>query len=269
MKKNIYRTLKLAYLATYFLLFLSFYVPNYVFEVGAFEYDYVNHYLDEAATFVMAVAASVAVYMRVLRSGARLLKEAVGYALPVLLYAVPYYYLYALAYGYDSIEGLLAGLLIGAIQTLITLLVILAGFALLRFNARRCAERVAIVNVPELRRKNMTPEIRRGFEREVRSLMLASSEDERIFSGRSVIVNSIFVAALARFGIGLAEELYNTVTYLVDYAGTYRTDELLTMLLGYAALVVELIVATVAAAAVRKLILVCEVGTEEEISDEE
>jgi hypothetical protein len=207
--------------------------------------------------------------MRTLRSGVRPYGEALGYALPVLIYTVPYYYLYALAYGYDSIEGLVAGLLVGATQLALLYGVILAGFALLKWSAVRSAERVAIINVPELRRKNMTHEIRREFERDVHSSMLSAIEDERIFSTRSVIVNSTFIAALARFGYGLAEELYTTISYLVDYVGTYRADELFTMLIGYAALIAELLIATAAAGAVRRLILRCESENEVKIVSKE
>ena len=261
MKKNIYGALKWLYCAVYALLFLSFYVPGYVLEVSAFEYDYVHHYAFEVASFLGSTVAVCAVYTRAVREGTHPLRDAVGFVLPTLIYNVPYYYLYALAYGYDSVEGSLAGLVVGGIELVIGYGIVIGGYYAMRAVARRAAGRVAILDVPPKRRDDMTPEIRRDYEARVAVLLREQLGDERVMSPSSVIVNATFIASLVRFGYGLAEEIYTTVGYLVDYAGTYRPEELLTMLAGYLALLAELVLATAVSGLVRRLILKREATT--------
>jgi hypothetical protein len=255
MKKNIYVRLKWLYCAVYALLFLSFYVPSYVLEVSVFEYDYVHHYIFEVATFLCSTVAVCAVYMRTVRERTNPLRDAVGFVLPTLMYSVPYYYLYALAYGYDSIEGIIAGVLIGGIEWLVGYGLVIGGYYVMRAVARRAAGRIAILDVPVKRRNDMTSEIRRDYEKRVEVLLTEQLEDERVISPTSAIVNATFIASLVRFGYGLAEEIYTTVGYLVEYVGTYRPEELFTMITGYLALLAELVLATAISGLIRRLIL--------------
>lgn len=255
MRKSIYTRLKWLYCAVYALLFLTFYVPSYVLEVTVFEYDYVHHYIYEIATFLASTVAVGAVYLCSVREGASALREAVGYALPSLIYTVPYYYLYALAYGYDSIEGTLTGVLIGAIEVLICYGLIIGGYCVMRAVSRHTAGKIAILEVPVKRRDTMTPDIRRDYEKRVAELLVEETEDGRVINPSSAIVNSTFIASLVRFGYSLIREVYTTVDYLIEYAGTYRTEEILTMIAGYAVLLAELVLATAVTGLVRRLIL--------------
>jgi len=231
MKKRItVGRLSLCYLVTYFLLFLLFYIPNYAFLTTDVTVDYIRHFLTELANFLLPVYAAVTV-LNV--AGGRLrpsLLCSLRLAATHAIYLLPYYYLYMLAYGFDSIEAISISLLITLLGVAAnTLHILLFSYAILYTMRYRLIKDFRMGMPTERQKDKLTVDQSRRL-----SEMALSERTSKNPYDLGVTKNlGIFVAVMLQLMISLGFELYDTVSFLLSYAGSYRISEIIFITLSY------------------------------------
>lgn len=132
--------------------------------------------------------------------------------LPVLsraLYFMPDYYLYYLSQGLDSMESIAMGAIVTAFECVLLYLFALLLFLLARWIFRRCSSV-------------------EGKEKTAENAGRLSP-----FLLENPIVKSLFSISFAHFCLQITLEIVRTVSYLVENAGTYTTEEIFTILLSF------------------------------------
>ena len=154
------------------LVFLTFFVPNYVFEESTEIIEYARIFLTKFAEFALpTIAASILFKLYSNSEIKSIIKGAVIFALPRIIYLLPYYYLYHIAFGYDSIESISLSALVTVFGVSVNALLILALFFLARALATKAATKPIIEKLPPKVQKNLTKETKTEVSREaVKSL---------------------------------------------------------------------------------------------------
>ncbi len=205
---EVYLKLKKSSYATIFLIslfsFLIFYIPNnFFFDIDALIYIsyFIRQFID---SFIPVFSAAVLFLSDTEKPVYKSILPALKLALPRLVYVIPYYYLYYMAEGFDSFESI-AFLSIHAVFLLIVFTLEIWLYSLL---ARFALKRRARVH---------------GYE-------IDFEEERSVFDLASPLSFALFTLPLARFVYDLIQEIYSAVSYLVEYAGSYRPGEIVFML---------------------------------------
>ena len=228
------------------IMFLMFFLPNYVIDGEVGNFGYVIDFFGRLVEFCLPVIGGVICFSisSILGVGAVLCSAAVLSATRIL-YLLPYYYLYFIAYGYDSIESILLSALVSILGVALEFGLIL----LLCYIARRAA----------------MGGIRRGMsEAELRSIGRLTKEEEKallsdklaeicrseiglkyMFDITSPVKRGIFFAVIGQFGVSLVQEIVSSLKYLISYAGYYRVEEIVYMMICYLFILFEMILAQV------------------------
>ena len=189
-------------------VFLLYFVPYYVMEgKGITEgYEYFRMYTEEIVFWLLPLLSAVFLAVRYFGYGIKgVLRDAPLLALSNLIYTIPFYYLLGIAYSIgDSIVSILWSLGVSIIYILIFFGRTLLLFFIIKLSFERFAP---------------------NKETRVEKFVSGSVMD---LSAPSTL--AIFFAALAEFVIHLATEIYDATSYLINYAGDYRGEDLAYMM---------------------------------------
>ena len=247
-KKSISRCF-LVYLALYFALFLLFYIPNYVIEDYAYlvgDFEYVRLFFSMLFEFTLGASGAVVLFVVLIKRGgvitSRVLSGALAIAAAKIIYSLPYYYLYFLSIGYDSIDGIPLYTLSALLAVIFEWAKLLLFFVIIYFTARRHIMRELILTLPKAHQKKPT---------EKEKQVLLASADARlageltlggVFNFDAPVTLGIFLASVGQFVYALSVEIKNAVDYLTEFAGNYRTSEIIYMTWCFVFVVAELII---------------------------
>jgi hypothetical protein len=230
--KGLYLRLFSVFSVCEILLFLAFYLNNFIFEYTPVidTLEYIRRFVDDLIHFAIPCVSAVTVHINY-KIGARsdVFAGTAYLTLSRLFYTVPYYYLYHIYVGYDSIESIIASLTVSVIICAVTylwiLLLMLIANISLSFKCKRCGTDQAS----------------------------ALSEIEFIDLNAPATFSCAAVVFVA-FAAELTEEIINTVIYLIDYSGTYRTSEIIYIAFCFVFLAVKLLCTHILAVLTRKII---------------
>ena len=246
LKKNLMRGFWI-YLALYFGLFLLFYIPNYVIEDYAYyvgNFEYIRFFFSRLFEFLISTTAAVVLFTVLVKCGAltrrAVITSALLFASAKAIYALPYYYLYFLSIGYDSIDGIPLYTLSMLLSVIFEWAKIILFFSLCYFVSRRHIVKEVLLDFPVAQRKNppekVKAEIKKRSDTRLSELILEGS----VLNFDAPVVLGVFLVSVGQFFFSLIEEIKSAVDYLTEYAGNYRTDEIVYMTWCFVFLVIEL-----------------------------
>lgn len=184
-------------------LFLLTFIPVYVLELEEIPqaYSYFTMYTTEIADWFLPCVSAILL----LCGSVGDIKSTLLYTLPLtltnLIYSIPYYYLIGIVYNLDSIESI--SLSIGV--SVLYLVIFHLHTLLLYFISKYL-----------LLKKNNGDAI-------------AMQESGRAFDLSYPLTLSIFSISAIQFLIHLIGELWDAISYFVEYLGDYRTDDIIYM----------------------------------------
>ena len=224
-----------ALVGLYFLAFLTFYIPAYAVEVKSVALLYVLEFLGRLFKFVAPCIGGTALYLYMPSGKKPLLLGALCFSAAGCVYNLLYYYLYFLAYGNDSIEAV--SIAFGA--ALLGWVLEFGFIILLYYLCLTVARRVALGHV---------------VDSEVLEFIKNERFAGKIFDFSSPAVAGMFAICFLQFLVSLANELTSIVSYLFEYAGTYRTDEIVYIVVSLLFIFGELFIGHGACYLMRKII---------------
>lgn len=196
-------------------LFLISFVPIYVMEIEELPqaYTYAIMYSTEIAGWLLPCVSATLLGVILTRYALRdALINGIFLTLTNLVYTVPYYYLIGIAYGLDSIESILLSMGV----SLAYLGLFYAHTMLLLFALKYLLYR----------------EKGNG----------ASLCDGTLLDLSCPATVAVFAVSLGEFAIRVIIELWQTVSYFIEYAGDYRGDDILYMVIRFLFLLAMLFV---------------------------
>ena len=251
------RRLLLILSAFYLLAFLIFYIPNYAVE-DIEDWDGPSHtvylavraIIEKLLEFFAPVAIGAHLFLTEPKAKGALIR-CIKLSLPALIYSLPYCYLFALSLGYDSIDGALISLGLSAIGLIIGW----ASGALLYFAARGVSAYPVFKKLrselPPMRKERGTKAERKRLWAEAEATVRDGVSPARIFDTDDSTNLGILGATLVGFAVKVIGELISTVSFFVGSGGEYSVAELMSVLLAYVFLLIELIAVYSAAAALK------------------
>lgn len=233
----------LVFCLLYFVLFLIFYLPNYVEAINELvelkiktPYLIVRGVLEQLFLFfIPSAAASILFSLSRSLNKKSVLVSAIFLAMPVLVYSLPYCYLYALSLGFDSIEG-----------TVISLIFSILGVAI------EWCKIIILFTLAHLLTK------RRFGDEEVEILQCAPAQPKKRFDIReaydfsSRLPFAVLVISLLELAYNLIIELINTVAYFAAEGTSYTLDGVMEILGTYLFLLFAMLVSHTASFCVAK-----------------
>ena len=197
--------------------FALYYASSYLLGIDAIEY--VRYFIGEAIDFALPVVASALVAAAIGRFGFKGLALAPIISLARVIYSYPYFYLHLVGGGLLTDEALLLSLPFSLAVALIDCLAVsflafiiyMITTGLARKSKREFGECISAIGTP--------------FD--------FSSE----FTVATLSVGGII------FVINLAAEIFDTVSYLVNYSGSYRIDEIIYIVISLVMILAELLLA--------------------------
>ena len=225
------------YSALYLIVFLIFYIPNYVFE------DYFinlpNDKLDAFLFFRSAAEKAVQYFVPVSAAAVLLLRSAergigsiflpsLTMSLSSLVYALPYCYLYALSLGYDSVEGLLISLGLSAVGVVL----VAASIVALTLVARTAAG--------ILIGKSLT-DLSGGRRLALQRVLWNSLTPDGAFSLSSPLSCGIFASGLTVFLIQTVTEIISVVSFFAEDGAYFEIGDIIYIACTFIFLLLELV----------------------------
>ncbi len=235
-KKYIRRSfavLSLLYLA----VFASFYIIRYLPSVNLLDVSdtvyYIVFYITSALEYCLPLLSAATVFAL---SGF-VIKNALLYclilAIPRFFYLLPYYYLYAIAYGNDSIESLSFSFCVtlGLILALAVYIFIL--YIVIYFISRALIIRRLKSELPIYKQKNLTDNDKAELKLRLTEELDSEMPLQKILDISNPVSAAILCAAALEFVYLFIRELIGAVDYLTDYAGTYTGGEIFYMVFSF------------------------------------
>lgn len=252
MEQDLKKSLKkcfFIYLALYFALFLLFYIPNYVIEGYADifgNFEYVRLFLSMLFEFILGSSGAVVLFVVLIKHGpltpGRTLTAAAVIAAARIIYSLPYYYLYFLSYGYDSIDGIPLYTLSALLAVIFEWVKLLILFALVYFSSRRHIVKALTLSLPKAQQKNMPKKTKLTLLATADARLWGELSHGGIFNFDAPITLGIFLASVGQFVYALSLEVKTAVEYLTEFAGNYRSDEIIYMTWCFIFVILELII---------------------------
>jgi hypothetical protein len=192
--------------------FLIYYVPG----LYAYEFEYLAYISDFLCLVIDFMIPAFSAFVLLLSSEGlpRTILSAFKLTLPRLIYTVPYFYLYYIYQGFDSMESL--ALL--SLRSAVFLLIFTLELLLLYYGARLILKLT-----------------RRGEA-------LDFSKPLPFFDTATASAFAILMISFIKFILNIISEIVDTVTYLIDYAGEYHADEITYMILRYLFILASLLI---------------------------
>ena len=246
MRFNTYRLYRGAFGILSALLIFSFaffYFDNYLlFEGELYKYsayyevlEYVRLAISRAIDFATPPLVALTVFPRLhYESAYRAYPAALAVCSARLFYDIPYYYLYHIAYGYDTPESL---------TRCIPLAIFLA--------ALHALYAVALAYVAKL-----VFQKRGGVPEDI-------TERCSALSPTSPIGSAVLSAILIQFSLTLISELTDTVTFFVEYGDSFRIGELIYILGSFVYILVLLLLSAIICSAIYNAVIAPRVVFEE------
>ncbi len=226
----------LLYSLLYFVLFLIFYLPNYVPECNEFvEISFKTPYLIIRGVlerlfefFIPASAAAILLSFAEQCGKRRALVNAIFLSLPILVYSLPYCYLYALSLGFDSIEGIVISMLFSACGIILQWCHTLLLFLVAAFITAKKTKGGA-------------------FDGHDGDDMSESSSPKRFgikfaFDFSKPLIFGILVISLGELAYNVILEIINTVSYFIEAAGSYTAYDVIDIMGTYLFLLATMII---------------------------
>lgn len=222
-KKKIYGMASWLYCIGYLLIFLIFYLPNYVFELPE---SYVGTYLvareiaERIIAFIIPTTAAATVFSAETceRIGKKMLRV-LSLASCAAVYYLPYYYLYMLTFGFDSIESVCLSALMTVGDVVLRGAEILLFIMLADFFACRAARRADMDGMLS--------------DRKAARVSVYENMVGAYFDLSHPATVGILAIAIARLTVSVIAELFDTVSYLIEDAGMYGAGEIIYIMLTY------------------------------------
>lgn len=237
---KILRTALLASLALHLLMFLMYFVPNYVIGVnkeliGYKIYAAIGAYITRFLEFAIPALACAAVYFSNPQQKAlKAVLKCLSLALCKLIYYIPHYYLvFMQGNTIDSVNALFMSGIFSILFVILSWIHIMLLFASLRIVARISRYRNSI--------KELTPQKKEKLTKKDKKNMLACAKAEidaypelgNDFDFSYPLCVGLFAPTFIQFIIYLVQELITTVDYLKPDSGLYNVEDIITMIFTY------------------------------------
>ncbi len=184
-------------------------------DIGYYIYVYVISYLMTGVDVLFPLCAAGLLFSVTVLSGGRAPIYAIGIALTRFFYLFPYYYLYFVYDGFDSIESCVHSALWSVVGCIIHYAVIIVSYYLIKLIAKwRCTDSAG-------------EQIRDGSS---------------IFDFSSELNFTFFLASLVGFVYLFVKETVFTVSFLIDVDFSISPSELISILISYITIIIFLFV---------------------------
>ena len=210
------------------LLFCSFYIPNFITGESSEPFEYLRIFASKLFDFVMPLVAATVMFLGYSSLGAKnTLIRAILLSMPQVFYILPYYYIYFWVNGNDSIEAI-------SLSALVTLfgVAVFYGESVLMLYVIRAFARLPIVkglkkDLPRSRQENTPKELLSELRKKADEVIENSLTDRSVLSLGSPVTAGILAAAFTEFCISFIFEISDIITYLVEYRGDYRIEDVI------------------------------------------
>ena len=222
--------------------FLIFFIPNYVIEADIGWFEYVRLFLNKFLEFALPPIAAVLLLKVYFAGGIKgALISAIFFSLPRIIYLLPYYYLYHIAYGYDSIESICLSALVTVFGIALMWAHIALLFSLIRMMAIRSTAKSLATDLPPAIQKTMTVDLKKKLNQQAEKALSTDINFTGAFDFSIPLTLGIFASSFGEFIINFMREAVDTVTYLINYAGYYRLGEIIYITASFIFLIAELL----------------------------
>lgn len=236
------------------LLFLIFYIPNYILEASSIAWDYFNHFLTRLFEFILPAISAVLLFVGAKNGSTRqALISAIWLSLPRFIYLFPYYYLYETAYGSDWIESITISFLINILVIALYWAHLVALYLIMLCSARSMIKRTIITEYPKAYAEKIPKDALPEFNKRIYSELSREMKRDGIFNLDLTVSFAIMLGCIAEFVYRLALECVDAISFLIEYAGTYRTDEIIYMIFSFAFILLEALIAYVLCCLVKRI----------------
>ena len=171
-----------------------------------------------------------------------MLTGALAIAAAKIIYSLPYYYLYFLSIGYDSIDGIPLYTLSALLAVIFEWAKLLLFFTLIYLTSRRHIMRELILTLPKAHQKKPTEKEKQVLHASADARLAGELTLGGVLNFDAPVTLSIFLASVGQFVYALSVEIKNAVDYLTEFAGNYRTGEIIYMTFCFVFVVAELII---------------------------
>ena len=241
--KKLYALAAAAFAALNLLAFVIFFVPNYVLEIDIGELEYVRIFLTKLIEFALPPIAAVLLYVGGSFDGWKCaITRGAGLAMTRVIYLLPYYYLYHIAYGYDSFESIGLSVLVSVFGTALLFGQILLLYEVLRVAERKVIKKALIDDLPPMCKKEMPKDIKDMLDRKAEESLREIPEKPGVFDFSAPVTVGIFSAVFTQFLISFIYEAANTIEYLISFAGYYRLGEIIYITASFLYILLELLI---------------------------
>lgn len=236
----------------YVYIYLLFHVPNYVFEPDNWQgtsrdvYLVIREISEMLVNYLVPVAVSAFIFATEegIASAAR---KSVALSLPILIYSLPYCYLYAISEFYDTPESIAISIGISAVGLLIQSLHVFLLYLLARLvSARRAKSDIltAMTNSKGARAQADKKELWQSALSKSR----AGITEDKVLSLSTYGGLGVFAICFADFVLRFIVEIVQTINFFISVGASISAIELITVILTYVFLLCELIIVFAASA---------------------
>ena len=143
-----------------------------------------------------------------------------------LIYTIPFCYLYAMSNGAYTVEALLWGAFVSLIYAVILYLQSLIMFVIIKKTVCYFKAKAALSELPPIKSVNSKKALMKEHVAKAEKSLAKNLSAGGAFDFSSPGTLGVFFASLFNFAIYLVKEIIDTASYLKEYAGTYRTEEI-------------------------------------------
>ena len=210
----------------YFFAHVAYLFAN---DVAGEIFEYVSYYLSKTVEFLAPpIIAAIAYTLMRERGRGAMVGFAFSTASARLFYSIPYYYIiFIYNYGYDSIESITLSLLASVLVIIVTVLGVIISLSVCHMLMKKRCKR------EEIELDEAIDNTRRKTE---------------VFDFLSLGNLPVLVFALLRFAFSFVCELFDTVTFFIEYRSDYLPKEIITILANFTLLFVLLVASYLLAA---------------------
>lgn len=199
-------------------------------------FEYVSYYMSKSVEFLAPpILATLALSVLICYGKGALVKFSLTVTSARILYTLPYYYMIFINnYGYDSVESITLSLLASILTILLTVIGIFICLGIYFAVLKIC-----------FKKSRKAPD-------EVLDSVLEKSIITDFLCPKNV---PVLIFALARFCFSLARELFDAVSYMVEYYQDYRSKEIVTMLANFVLIFLLLVASYLISAKIKNALI--------------
>ena len=224
------------------ILFLMFYIPNYILEAESVAWDYFDYFFTELFEFVLPLMSAT---LMLVGAASGELKptflHALWLSLPRFIYLFPYYYLRETAYGSDWIESVTISAIFSTFLITVYWLQVMALFAIMLFASKHFIKRAVIGEFPKNYAEKVPEEARKAVDKRIFAELQAEMRRDGLFNFDLTVTFAILLASAAEFFYSIIFEIIDAIEYFVEYAGSYRNEEIWYIVFCFAFILIEML----------------------------